>query len=166
MRNPFAHDARADVLLRLADEYGRREVVPEHPRSPVGLVEINRDACTACGMCARSCPTEALTFTETQEGVSLSFDPARCVACAQCLPRCPEAEREAICLRSVVDLEAIAGGRVLVYTEETARCIACGSPIAPVKMMRRLEEILGDEYAQVMPVLNQYCMDCRVMAQG
>lgn len=165
-RNPFTHDARADVILTLAESLGGGSFALEHPLSPLGLVEIQQDVCTACGMCARSCPTGALALEEDDDGVSLSFEAASCVACAQCLPRCPEGERNAISLRRAVDTRAVAGGRLLLRQEKTLRCASCGSQIAPVGMMRRLEEILGDEYAQVMPLLRRYCVDCRVMVGG
>lgn len=164
--NPFSHRAGADVLLSLAQAYGVTHGVLEHPAAPVGSVEIRAEACTACGMCARSCPTEALTFGEGEEGVTLNFDASRCVACSQCLPKCPEMERGAITLHRMVDLERLDQGRTLLYGEETARCVVCGAAIAPLKMVKRVEELLGTDYAAMMPLLTQYCMDCRVTSQG
>jgi ferredoxin len=48
------------------------------------------NACTACGVCARSCPTGALIYNQDKEnlGFSLEFIPDRCIACQVCLHVC------------------------------------------------------------------------------
>ncbi|MEE9600901.1 MAG: 4Fe-4S dicluster domain-containing protein [Thermoplasmata archaeon] len=166
LEDPYSHKAHANVLTKLASEYGRSRVILEHPLSPVGVVEIRDDACTACGMCAATCPTSALTHEEGEEGVTLSFDAGECVACGLCLSKCPERGRGAIILHKIVNLELLSQGRMPVYVERMARCIACGAPIASAKMLGRLEELLGSEHAPVMPLISSHCMDCRVMAHG
>ena len=42
--------------------------------------------CTACGVCARACPTEALAFEKNPEGTTfaLKLDPRNCIACDIC----------------------------------------------------------------------------------
>ncbi|CAK7022124.1 MAG: Ion-translocating oxidoreductase complex subunit B [Desulfovibrio sp.] len=47
--------------------------------------EINRDICIGCGVCAKICPTLAITV----EGRKAVVDPERCLACANCHQRCP-----------------------------------------------------------------------------
>jgi ferredoxin len=46
--------------------------------------------CTACGECARACPTGAIAVGEAGPArtVSLSYGP--CISCRECLPACPE----------------------------------------------------------------------------
>jgi ferredoxin len=127
-------------------------------------VDIRADVCTGCGMCAMVCPTQALDFAQQEGSVSLSFDAALCTACGQCLPKCPEAAADAITLARRTDIERIGQGRTSVYQEETARCVTCGASIAPRRMLRRIEALLGSPFAATMPVLNQYCMACRSTA--
>ncbi len=62
---------------------------------PWTVVQVN-DACSACGLCARFCPTAALRFystfdTEGEEGrYALTFVPPDCVDCGICKHICPE----------------------------------------------------------------------------
>jgi ferredoxin len=160
--NGFLHKDMAHVLLRLAEEYNVPSgVALEHPHSPLGIVEVREDVCTGCGMCAMACPTDALDFEQTDGSISLTFDAALCTACGQCLPRCPEAERGAIRLSRRTDLERLRQGRVCVYREEMTRCIACGAPFAPGKMIERIKELLGSEYTTTTTLLTRYCPSCR-----
>ncbi len=40
--------------------------------------------CSACGACARACPTEAITFEKEETAFRLSFSPQLCLGCAIC----------------------------------------------------------------------------------
>jgi Ni,Fe-hydrogenase III small subunit/formate hydrogenlyase subunit 6/NADH:ubiquinone oxidoreductase subunit I len=63
-----------------------------------GFPVIDFRRCTACGDCARACPTGAIEVAEgptrtgpspgTRRTVSLSYGP--CISCRECLPACPE----------------------------------------------------------------------------
>jgi Fe-S-cluster-containing hydrogenase component 2 len=57
---------------------------------PLGRVEVSQ-ACTACGLCARLCPTGALVFAQAGERYSLSFSITKCLgeACRLCRLICP-----------------------------------------------------------------------------
>jgi Fe-S-cluster-containing hydrogenase component 2 len=57
---------------------------------PLGRVEVSQ-ACTACGLCARLCPTGALVFAQAGERYSLSFSVTECLgeACRLCRLICP-----------------------------------------------------------------------------
>jgi ferredoxin len=48
------------------------------------------ESCTACGTCARTCPTGALTYTtdEDETRFDLSFSPQLCVGCDLCVHVC------------------------------------------------------------------------------
>lgn len=48
------------------------------------------DACIGCGACDYSCPTGALTKTDSFLGV-FEIDPLTCDDCGRCVPLCPEA---------------------------------------------------------------------------
>lgn len=157
---PFGHEAVPAILRGLTHLFDVDEVTVAHERSPLGLVEIGK-ACTACGMCAEACPTDALTFEIEGEGVVLTFNAANCVACGMCIPPCPERHRGAIRLVKTVDLGRLNLGRIVLRQEATPRCERCGAPIAPQAMLNRVGELLGEEYATLTPVIGRYCSDCR-----
>ncbi|MGQ9630547.1 MAG: 4Fe-4S binding protein [bacterium] len=158
---PFGHRNSARVFIALARRcFAPSNLSLEHPHSPLGVVEVRGDVCTGCGTCAVVCPTGALGF-EHGEDVPLTFDATLCTACGQCLTKCPEAGRGAIRLFRRTDLECLGQGRKPIYREGTVRCAACGAPIAPNKMIKRIEELLGSEYTTATSILARYCPDCR-----
>jgi ferredoxin len=70
--------------------------LPEDAELPVlaemGFYELLvSEKCTACGVCARACPTSALDFTtKNNQDFWLFFTPQACIACDICLHICPE----------------------------------------------------------------------------
>ncbi|MFQ5947272.1 MAG: 4Fe-4S dicluster domain-containing protein, partial [Acidimicrobiia bacterium] len=70
LEDPFGPLGSAEVLAGLAELSGViAPAVLEHPRSPVGTIEIREEVCTACTMCAQSCPTGALAQEHEEERV-------------------------------------------------------------------------------------------------
>jgi len=69
-----------------------------------GFPVIDFRRCTACGDCARACPTGAIEVagTASARSVSLSYGP--CISCRECLSACPEGAVSA----DVLDLAAYA----------------------------------------------------------
>lgn len=51
------------------------------------LMAVNDD-CTACGICARVCPTEALQLKTEKSSYQLVFSPQICIACDKCSHVC------------------------------------------------------------------------------
>ena len=47
-------------------------------------VTIEAEACTACGLCANVCPSEAITVTDVAR-----VDKDKCVECGICVDDCP-----------------------------------------------------------------------------
>ncbi len=47
------------------------------------------DVCIGCGACDFSCPTGALTKTDSFLG-TFTIDPFTCNDCSECVPKCPE----------------------------------------------------------------------------
>lgn len=149
----------ASAICRLATMAGRPNLQLRHAASPIGMVAIDRDACTGCGTCATACPTAALALAEGDQSVAIEFTPARCVACDLCVDACPEQSRGAIAMERVTDAGAIAGGARILAQEDVARCRACGGPVAPAGVLSRVADILGTQFdARRMAEL---CPSCR-----
>lgn len=99
-----------------------------------GDVQVDPDRCSACGVCAQLCPTEALSYrttTRQKDGTS-SFEllahPSSCVTCTLCTAACPE---EAISVVDRVDPAAVvAGVAVVVAGGAIVACDVCGAPTA------------------------------------
>ena len=86
------------VLRELADEDGSRTQLDA---IPTGIPTLTAPGCAGSGVCARSCPVDALALTQTvlaeanpeRDAIAqfqLTFDPAKCTGCGQCLRVCPE----------------------------------------------------------------------------
>lgn len=163
-RDIFAPGAAGHVLHALAERGSDGSAfVLEHPGSPVGIVEIRADACTVCGMCARTCPTEALVVAPRDGAVEITFDGVRCTACGQCVASCPEVARGAIALQRVASRDALARGATRLAGSDVASCLRCGRPVAPHAMLRRVAGLLGPEDRRMMQILEHYCLDCRAI---
>jgi formate hydrogenlyase subunit 6/NADH:ubiquinone oxidoreductase subunit I len=52
-------------------------------------VQVKESDCTACGLCAKFCPTGALRFQSDETRFALDFIPAACVDCGICAKACP-----------------------------------------------------------------------------
>ncbi|HXF82908.1 MAG TPA: 4Fe-4S binding protein [bacterium] len=155
----FAAAAASQVLLQLAGRYGAPGAAAiAHPSSPFGVVDVG-EACTVCGACADACPTDALRVVQEATESVLAFTPSACVACGRCVPRCPEPHT--LRLRQVTDLRRLAAGPVDLRRTRTPRCEACGAPIAPEAMLRRVTAILGRDGAAAAAVITRYCASCR-----
>lgn len=139
-------------------------LVIDHPGSPLGLVEINEQVCTGCGTCGGVCPSEALVYGQEGSQVTLRFHAASCLGCGQCLAACPERARGAINVRRATVWKALREGEREVYRDRIARCIACGAPIAPDRMLDRVMTLLGNESHPLRQILTGYCSSCRILA--
>jgi len=52
-------------------------------------LQVLEDVCIGCGACDFSCPTGALTKTDSFLGL-FTIDPFTCTDCGLCVPKCPE----------------------------------------------------------------------------
>ena len=96
---------------------------------PVAKVEVSQ-ACTACGLCARLCPTGALVFAQARGEYSLNLSVAKCLgeACRLCRLICP--------VQAVGFAEQAAPSDLVNEAPLTLRagsmvaCSRCGAPMA------------------------------------
>lgn len=161
VEDPFGQGRGPAILDQVAAAFTTDRVWLEEPGSPLGLVTIG-EACTACGMCGESCPPGALVAEVNDDQFTLTFDHALCVACSQCLPRCPEIAQGAITLRKAMDTDLLRSGRHVLHEARILRCESCGAPISSVGMMERIGELLEEEQAPLVSVLSRSCPDCRM----
>ncbi|MCC6168792.1 MAG: 4Fe-4S dicluster domain-containing protein [Caldilineaceae bacterium] len=95
-------------------------------------------SCTACGVCARACPTAALSFhsggeiddePESADAYQLRFAPAACIDCDLCRRVCaPGAlERTALTLGALLD-----EGELILAAGELRTCTKCKARFTPV----------------------------------
>ncbi len=55
-----------------------------------GMASVDTSKCKACGICAKNCPTQALEFSENEDGTcNLDFLPELCMGCELCRNMCP-----------------------------------------------------------------------------
>ncbi len=145
----FVPPQRAKVLLFLDENLEGIATDPaplahtDDGSLPVVDVVVAPEKCTACGLCARFCPTGALTFLTDENKFALGFYPALCLGddCGICEIACPE---DAISLENIASTPAVLSKqpRYLAAGALTA-CVMCGQPIAA-----------GDEYPNT-------CYACR-----
>lgn len=97
---------------------------------------IDPSRCTACGLCAGVCPSNAVEFNE--EAHIFKLDPARCMECGLCVKACQEA---AIRLEEWDDLyvdyvfmeAAVCPNCGSTYPATRGECPVCGATIKFIK---------------------------------
>lgn len=93
-------------------------------RTPFGAVEIDSARCSACGLCARFCPTGALQFASSDDRFVLSFYAAACIDCGICTVACPEG---AVRRGAAASLDAILRDEAAVcVVGALTPCAVCG----------------------------------------
>ena len=89
MTNPFNLPMVGRSLRNLVSRPATRrypsEVRPHFPGTR-GTIEFDLDTCVFCGLCARRCPTVALTVS--REDRSFAIEQLRCIACGVCIDVC------------------------------------------------------------------------------
>jgi ferredoxin len=90
-----------------------------------GALDVS-ETCSACGSCARICPTGALTFQKDRNGsnYSLHFTPQQCIGCQACLHVCAESSLR---LDPAPSFDRVFGSQepVTLRSGELSRCEHC-----------------------------------------
>ena len=127
---------RRRQLLRRVQATGTPPVAVDAQRASVsGFGDIVVDAlrCSACGVCAKACPTGALTISVTtddagREEFRLCAQVARCVDCDVCTVACPDG---AITVEPYADVAALReGSSKTIAAGPVAPCEVCGALVA------------------------------------
>lgn len=140
-----AQERLADAVRALAPD-----PTPAAAALPSWAVTLAAPACTACGMCVRTCPEDALSLTdlgvaredagaggvERDDGrarrvVRLRQAPSRCTGCLACVEACPVPTLRATGAWAATSLWA--DEPVPVVDVLTRRCARCGArvPVSP-----------------------------------
>ena len=78
-------------LVNAFRKVARVIVEPETTLAGIGFAAVQvSDTCTACGACARACPTGAIVYAENEDQTVflLAFNPLDCNGCQTCLHAC------------------------------------------------------------------------------
>lgn len=62
---------------------------PYKPEMNVAAAPLSLPSCTACGACAKICPTDAIS----NEDGKMATDAAKCILCMACVHACPKQAR-------------------------------------------------------------------------
>jgi ferredoxin len=104
---------------------------------PFAAVEVDSESCSACGLCARFCPTGALQFegpgvgalrSDEQQSYALFFHPRLCLDCDICQAACPE---KAVILGDSLTPPALFEEHyACLVAGDLTGCISCGVAVA------------------------------------
>ncbi len=86
------------------------------------------DRCTACGVCARICPTGALSFTVTEDDdYVLAFSSGACIDCGACSKLCAASSLHRA---DAIFADVLASGPIALRAGMLRSCTACGARFA------------------------------------
>nr|WP_314459557.1 EFR1 family ferrodoxin [uncultured Clostridium sp.] len=54
-------------------------------KAAVPMAPDTSESCIQCGICAKYCPMEAISFSDAKK-----TDPSKCIRCSSCVKRCPQ----------------------------------------------------------------------------
>ena len=127
--------------------------------SKTSAVLVDEEKCTGCGLCALSCPTEALTFLSGDESDTdrLLFSHDYCIGCGACVRDCPE---KCLRLEHVLELEQLGCQAIVLFEFSIGRCNQCGALIAPKPMLASLKSMILEQGGPTEHL--ELCPACRM----
>ena len=152
-----------DHLLAQAPAQPLPEAMALPPASPLGTINVNRDACTLCLACVGACPASALL--DNPERPQLRFVEKNCVQCGLCELTCPE---DAITLAPRLWLADAGKARKqprVLHEVEPYACVRCGKPFGTLKAIEAMMAKLSGHpmFQGAAAERLKMCGDCRVI---
>lgn len=128
-RLPHRIPATRERLYSQLKHLGAALTVPiETAGIPFADVNVDVDACSACALCARFCPTGALSLVADADSFVLYFRSTTCIDCGICAVACPE---DAVSFGpQLVATALIDNKRKPLAAGHLAPCAGCGEPTA------------------------------------
>ncbi len=129
----------AEESAKPARDVSRRDLfkmmVPKTSLQTGAIVVLDKGLCSACGLCARDCPSGAIAASG-DTAIRISFRSSLCDACGVCVEVCPEK-----CL-TLNQSGAQDGSDIVLFQDEFARCEKCGSVTGSKAMIARVRSRL------------------------
>jgi len=125
---------------------------------PFGIVEVDAEKCSMCGLCERCCPTEALSLKDEEGHVTLSFNYNLCVMCGICLKRCPE---NAMHGERVLDVRKLDAPISILSGDKMVVCHMCGTTFTPERQIMIVSNRVSDKPVNYTRIISSYCPNCR-----
>jgi ferredoxin len=128
--------------------------------SPLGSLQLNKDACTLCLACINACPVSALSDNAQQP--QLRFTEKNCVQCGLCVATCPE---KALSLVPRLLLTPERKGPRVINEMKPYSCVRCSKPFGTLKAIEgMLGKLSGHSMFQGAALERlKMCGDCRVI---
>jgi ferredoxin len=124
--HPFRERLRLVYALQKLGEPPTEQASASLPTASFATLDVGED-CTACGACARICPTGALSLAIDRESYSLTFAPQACIGCSLCANVCAPAAL--VVTKNPPYADVFAGPAVWVLQQgAVARCQRCRAP--------------------------------------
>ncbi len=141
-----------ETAMGTGQDHQLRPRVIQGQGAPLGVL-LAAEGCTACGVCARNCPTQALSLRAGVGGTELVLDPSACPGCGVCAETCPEGILDVV---PGVDLDLLAGGCVPIARVAASTCPDCGESVPALPATAHLRLLPGG--------LAMRCPGCRQAA--
>lgn len=126
-----------------------------------GRVIVDEDKCLLCDACSNNCYFNALKLVREDDSISLVFYPDRCTSCGLCEHSCPYS---ALRLRYEYVRSEHENGKVVLASDEIARCRRCGRPIGSMKHLKMIEKKLREAGTDPWVIESiWYCSECKVL---
>lgn len=88
--------------------------------APGAALDLTSRGCTACGVCPKACPEQALALQERPD--ELRFDASRCTGCGRCLEVC---DPRALSADERLGWDSLFDAPTVLERLETVRCTRC-----------------------------------------
>jgi ferredoxin/coenzyme F420-reducing hydrogenase delta subunit len=127
--------------------------------APFGIVRIDAQQCTGCGLCSLNCPTGALSFGRRSgdDSYQILFRHDRCVGCGICRKSCPE---KAVGVERILHIDKLGQPAEILLEGRLSSCRECGAPLFPQAMVLRLKARLSAAGGSAWAV--DLCPACRL----